>query len=68
MGVVFLLSEAYDTHGLVLGLGVWISLVGLVVFVRFLKQFLIEPDHALDHELKADDAKISEVSNASKPR
>ena len=38
MGIVFPLSKMFDVHGLVLGLGVWIALVGVYVFLRFLNE------------------------------
>ena len=38
MGVVFILSKALDAHGLVVALGVWITLVGMYVFLRLVNK------------------------------
>ena len=47
-GIVFLLGKAFDAPGLVSALGIWITLVGTYVFIRFMKQFPIEPDPVSD--------------------
>jgi len=52
MGIAFLLSKAYFVPTLVLGLGIWIILVGVIVFRRFIKE----------NPLKSSDVK--ESSNA----
>lgn len=67
IGLVFLVSKLLDAPKLVFGLGIWITLVGLIVFIRYLSQFPVEPDTKSNHETQSrnDDPERSEVSNAS---
>ena len=66
MGVVFLLGKLFDATELVLFLGIWITLVGIAVFIRFMNRFGIESDQnprtGLDTNGETD---VAEVSNAS---
>ena len=59
-GIIFLISKTLAAHGLVLGLGIWITLVGVYVFIRFLRHFPIEPDNISDVEPQAE-----EITDAS---
>jgi len=43
MGGAFLLGRAFEAHGIVIALGIWIILVGTYVFLRFIQRFPIEP-------------------------
>lgn len=67
IGLVFLMSKTLDLPKLVLGLGIWITLVGVIVFIRYLNQYPLEPNSTAGHETPSQtkDEEISEVSNAS---
>jgi hypothetical protein len=54
MGIVFTLSKTFDAAGLVLGLGIWITLVGGYVFLRFLNQYPIGETPVSDEVSDAD--------------
>ena len=66
MGVVFFIGKLFDATELVLLLGIWITLVGIAVFVRFMNRFRIEPDQNSKTRLDTNgETEVAEVSNAS---
>jgi hypothetical protein len=67
IGLVFLLSKTLDIPKLVFGLGIWITMVGVIVFIRYLNKYPVEPTPTSGHKTtsQAEDGEISEVSNAS---
>ena len=65
IGLVMILSKVFDFHELVFILGIWVTLVGIIVLARYIRQFPIEPNPTLDHESQSEDVEIVEVSNAS---
>jgi hypothetical protein len=68
IGLVLLLSKVFDIDEFVFILGIWVTLVGLIVLVRYIRQFPVEPNHTLDHEIPSEDGKKPEVPNASQSR
>jgi hypothetical protein len=59
MGIILILGKAFDAPGLVLGLGIWVTLVGAFVLVQFMKQFPTEPDQLSEPQAEEDaDASI----------
>ncbi|MFN2151934.1 MAG: hypothetical protein ACK2T5_10090, partial [Anaerolineales bacterium] len=65
IGFVFVLSKVFGVHELVFILGIWITLVGLVVLVRFIRQFPVGPNHTPDPEIQSEDTKMPEAPDAS---
>jgi hypothetical protein len=65
IGLVMILSKVFDFHELVFILGIWVTLVGIIVLARYIRQFPIEPNPTLDHESQSKDVEVAEVSNAS---
>jgi len=43
VGIVFLLSKMIDAHGLLILLGVYVAIIGIVVFLRFIQENPIQP-------------------------
>ena len=68
IGLVLLLSKVFDIDEFVFILGIWITLVGLIVLVRYIRQFPVESNHTRDHEIPSENGKKPEVPNASQPR
>jgi hypothetical protein len=65
MGVIFLLGKLFNATELVLLLGIWITLVGIAVFIRFTNRFRTEPDQNPSPGLDTNgETEVAEVSNA----